>query len=79
MSEPVEQSSIPPTGEAIHMPAPSALPLINAAALAFAIVSITVSWVLVAVGGLNFLATAIRWIGDTRREIAELPLEHDHH
>jgi hypothetical protein len=33
----------------------------------------------VAVGGLIFVITAIRWIGDTRREIAELPLEHDHH
>jgi hypothetical protein len=69
----------PPVGESIHMPPPSALPLINAASLAFAIVSITVSWILVAVGVLVFLVTAIRWIGDTRRGIAELPLEHDHH
>jgi hypothetical protein len=28
---------------------------------------------------LVFLITTVRWIGDTRREIAELPLEHDHH
>lgn len=74
-----EQLGVPPAGESVHMPAPSALPLINAAALAFAIVSITLSWILVAVGGVIFLVTAIRWIGDTRREIAELPLEHDHH
>jgi hypothetical protein len=79
MSEPVRQSDVAPVGESVHMPAPSALPLINAAALAFAIVSITVSWILVVVGVLIFLVTAIRWIGDTRREIAELPLEHDHH
>jgi hypothetical protein len=79
MSEPGHQASTPPVGESVHMPAPSALPLINAAALAFAIVCITVSWVFVAVGVLLFLATAIRWIADTRREIAELPLEHDHH
>jgi hypothetical protein len=79
MSEPARHADTPPVGESVHMPAPSALPLINAAALAFAIVSITVSWVLVAVGLLIFLATAIRWIGDTRREIAELPLDHDHH
>jgi hypothetical protein len=79
MSEPGQQVSTPPVGESVHMPAPSALPLINAAALAFAIVCITVSWVLVAVGVLIFLATAIRWIAETRREIAELPLEHDHH
>jgi hypothetical protein len=79
MSEPGQQASTPPVGESVHMPAPSALPLINAAALAFAIVCITVSWVFVAVGVLIFLATAIRWIAETRREIAELPLEHDHH
>jgi hypothetical protein len=27
-------------------------------------------------GGLIFIVTAIKWIGDTRRGIAELPLEH---
>ena len=79
MSEPGHQASTPPVGESVHMPAPSALPLVNAAALAFAIVCITVSWVLVAVGLVVFLATAIRWIGDTRREVAALPLDHDHH
>ena len=78
MSEP-DHISAPPVGEAVHMPAPSLLPLINAASLAFAIVSITISWILVAVGMLFFLVTTIRWIGDTRREIAELPLEHEHH
>jgi hypothetical protein len=79
MSEPIEQSSVPPVGESVHMPAPSALPLINAGALAFAIVSITIHWVFVAVGLVVFLITTIRWIGDTRREIGELPLEHEHH
>jgi hypothetical protein len=79
MSEPVETRDIPPTGEAVHMPAPSALPLINAAALAFAIVCITVNWILVGVGLVVFLLTTIRWIVETRREIAQLPLEHEHH
>lgn len=60
------------------MPAPSALPLINAAALASAIVAITISWWLVAGAMLIFLATAIRWIRDVKRDIAELPLEHHH-
>ena len=41
--------SAPPVGEEIHMPAASILPLLNAAALAGAIVSITLSWLLVAV------------------------------
>jgi|tagenome__1003787_1003787.scaffolds.fasta_scaffold20919003_3 hypothetical protein len=80
MSEPeAEQRTAPPVGESVHMPASSALPLVNAAALAFAIVCITISWVFVAVGLLIFVATAIRWIADTRHEISELPLEHEPH
>jgi tellurite resistance protein TehA-like permease len=69
-------AAAPPSGEQIHMPGPSVLPLVNAAALAFAIVSITLSWWLVGFGVLIFLVTAIKWIGDTRRDIADLPLEH---
>jgi hypothetical protein len=74
-------AAAPPSGEQIHMPAPTPLPLINAASLAFAIVSITLSWWLVGAGVLIFLVTAIKWISDTRRDISELPLEHsaDHH
>jgi type IV secretory pathway TrbD component len=75
----LETSNVPPAGEQIHMPAPSALPLVNAAALAAAIVSITLSWWLVGFAMIIFVVTTIRWIGDTRREIAELPLEHGHH
>jgi hypothetical protein len=78
MSE-VRRSNVPPAGEEVHMPAPSVLPLINAAALALAIVSITLSWWLVGAGLIVFLATSIRWVLSTRREISELPLEHDHH
>jgi hypothetical protein len=79
MSDPVDLRSVAPAGEEIHMPAPSALPLINAAALALAIVSITLSWWLVAGAGIVFLATTIRWIRDVRRDIDELPLDHSHH
>jgi hypothetical protein len=76
----IEHPSVAPAGEQVHMPAPSILPLINAAGLAFAIVSITLTWWLVAAGLIVFLVTAARWIRDTRREIAALPLEHgDHH
>ena len=80
MSDLEHRNDAPPVGEQIHIPASSVLPLINAAALAFAIVSITLSWILVAFGALVFVITAIKWIGDTRRDISELPLEHgDHH
>jgi hypothetical protein len=69
----------PPIGEEIHMPAPSIIPLVNAAALALAIVCITLSWVLVAVFGVVFLISTIKWIADTRRDIAALPLDHSSH
>jgi hypothetical protein len=70
---------VPPVGEEIHMPEPSILPLINAAALALAIVSITLSWWLVGFAMIVFLASTIRWVADTRRDIANLPLDHSHH
>jgi hypothetical protein len=79
MSEIDDSGTVPPVGEEIHMPAPSIIPLINAAALALAIVSITLSWYLVAFGAIVFLCTAVRWIVDTRRSIAELPLDHHSH
>ena len=71
--------SASPVGEEIHMPAPSALPLVNAAGLALGIVSITLSWYLVVVGAIIFATTTIIWIGDVRRDIADLPLDHAHH
>jgi len=66
----------PPVGEQIHMPAPSILPILNAAGLATAIVGITISVVMIVVGLLLFALTAIVWIRGARREFEELPLEH---
>jgi hypothetical protein len=72
---PVETEAAP-AGEHIHMPAPSILPLLNAAGLALAIVGITEGLALV-VGGLAlFLVTTAVWIRSAARETAELPLEH---
>jgi lipid-A-disaccharide synthase-like uncharacterized protein len=71
-------STVPPAGEEVHMPASSILPLINAASLALTIVSITLSWYLVGVGGFFFVITTIAWISSTRRDIQDLPLEHHH-
>jgi hypothetical protein len=69
----------PPAGEEIHMPPPSILPLITAAGLALAIVTLTLTWFLVGVGLVVFIWTAIIWIRDTRRDIADLPLDHSSH
>ena len=66
----------PPVGEQIHMPAPSILPILNAAGLATAIVGITISVVMIVVGLALFAVTTIMWIRGARREFEELPLEH---
>jgi hypothetical protein len=76
MAEADDRVEAPPAGEQIHMPAPSILPVLNAAGLATAIVGITISIVLVVAGLLLFLGTAGVWIRDARREMEELPLEH---
>ena len=76
MPERGEIADAPPAGEQIHMPAPSILPVLNAAGLAIAIVGITISMVFIVGGGLLFIGTAIVWIRGARREMEELPLEH---
>jgi len=79
VDQPGDAGAVPPVGEEIHMPAPSLLPLVNAAGLALMIVSLTMSWWLVAAGGVVFVLSTARWIAHTRRDIADLPLDHGHH
>ena len=78
MAERDDTHDAPPAGEQIHMPAPSIIPVLNAAGLSTAIVGITISIVLVIGGLLLFLGTAIVWIRGARRGMEELPLEHGH-
>jgi Flp pilus assembly protein TadB len=66
----------PPAGEAVHLPGPSYLPALTAAGIAIAVVSVVISWILVAVGVLIAAIAIVRWIRETREDIAELPLEH---
>ena len=73
-----ESVEAPPVGEQIHMPAPSLLPILNAVGLSVAIIGITISPIMIVVGLLLFLGTAIAWIRDARREFSELPLDHHH-
>jgi hypothetical protein len=70
------QEQVPPTGEEIHLPGPSILPLLTAAGITLALVGVTTYWILSVAGGLLTIVCVWRWIGDTRREIAELPLDH---
>jgi hypothetical protein len=74
-----EPGKVPPPGEAIHLPGPSYLPVIVALGLTLAIVGVVISWFVCGAGVLITLYAILRWVGDTRRDIAELPLEHDAH
>ena len=73
------ETTAPPAGEEIHMPASSIIPLVNAAGLALTIVSLTMNHLLTVLGGVVFVISAIIWIRDTRRDIADLPLDHSSH
>ncbi len=69
------EPEVPPTGEEIHLPGPSILPLLTAVGVTLAVVGITTSLILVIGGGVLTLVCVLRWIADTRREVDELPLD----
>jgi hypothetical protein len=66
---------IPPAGEEIHLPGPSLLPLLSTVGITLAVVGITISLIFVVAGGLLTIFCVYRWIGETRHEIDELPLD----
>jgi hypothetical protein len=70
---------IPPAGEEIHLPGPSIQPFLLTVFITMAIVGITTSVFLVIAGGIGALWVIVRWIADTRSDIAELPAHHDGH
>jgi Flp pilus assembly protein TadB len=66
----------PPAGEEVHLPGPTILPLVAAIAITLIVIGTTLWWVYSAVGGVILVLVVIRWIRDTRRDIAELPEDH---
>jgi len=70
---------IPPAGEEIHLPGPTGLPAAFAVGAAVALIGVIEGPVLWVPGLVIVLYTVVRWILETRREIDELPLEHDAH
>jgi hypothetical protein len=69
----------PPAGEEIHLPGGSLQPLILTVGITLAVVGVTTSIVMVIAGLVITVVTIALWIRDTRRDIAELPLEHEQH
>jgi len=69
---------VPPAGESIHLPDPSYLPVIVAAGTTLAVVGIVINYFLFGIGLAIAVVASVRWARQTRREMAELPLEHEH-
>jgi Cytochrome c oxidase subunit IV len=70
--------SVPPPGEPIHLPPPSYLPVIVAAGITIAVIGVVVSFFVFGAGFAVSMVAIVRWIRQTREDMAELPLEHEH-
>jgi hypothetical protein len=69
-------SKAPPPGEAVHLPGPTYLPVVTALGLTLAVTGVVISWAVTGIGVVIAVVAIWRWIGDTRRDVSELPLEH---
>jgi hypothetical protein len=67
---------VPPPGEAVHLPGPSYLPAATALGITLALVGVVITWAVTAIGVIITVVAVVRWIRETREDIAELPLEH---
>ncbi len=76
MNESDHPASAPPAGEELHLPGPSLLPFLCAIAITLIVVGTTISLILSVVGLVALVIIVIRWVADTRRDVAELPESH---
>ena len=76
MNEADRPGSAPPPGEEIHLPGPSILPFACAIALTLVVVGTTINIIISIVGLVALVIIVIRWVADTRRDVAELPESH---
>ena len=67
----------PPASEQVHLPGPSLLPVIVAFGITLAVTGVVLSIELCVLGLIITIGACIKWIAETRSEIAELPLDHD--
>ena len=78
MADELEQpeGALPPPSEQIHLPDPSYLAPVMAFGITLMVVGVVLSIWMVIIGAILFLVTLVRWVRQTREEMAELPLEH---
>lgn len=69
----------PPAGEHIHLPGPSLQPILLAFGITLLLVGVTLGTYILIAGLILSIWVTLRWIGDTRREMSELPEDLDEH
>lgn len=72
---PAHPSSVPVAGESIHLPGPSIQPFLLTVGITVTLLGLTTSWFLCGAGVILTVAVLVRWISDTRRDIAHLPAD----
>ena len=78
MTDSEHPAQAPPAGEQLHLPGPSIKPFMTAIALTLVVIGTTINIIISIVGLIALVILVFLWIGDTRREIAELPEQHGH-
>lgn len=71
-----DEPVVPRPTEELHLPGPSYLPVIVAVGITLAIVGVVISYFIVAAGLIITVVAILRWVRETREDVAELPLEH---
>ena len=80
MTEPDDiAEDAPPVAEEIHLPGPTFLPVFMAVGITLGVIGITINFIISIVGIVIVLVMLVRWLRQTRRDISELPLDHQQH
>jgi len=70
-------ASAPAASEEVHIPGPTVVPLVAAIAITLIVIGTTLGWWLSIVGAVVLVVTVVRWVRDTRRDVAALPEHHE--
>lgn len=73
---PSSGDSVPAAGEQVHLPGASYLPAWTAFGITIALVGVILSWVITGIGAVIAIVAIVRWIGEAREDISQLPLDH---
>ena len=73
---PAGDPSVPPVGEEVHLPGPTYLPVMTAFGITIALVGVVLSWIVFGIGAAITAVAILRWVGETREDVARLPLDH---